>query len=136
MELREACLRQDGIGHAAVARAGVAVDVARPLEAVQEARDSGRGQDQLLGEVDPAHPPLLGPGQVEETLVVVDRKAVIGHEAGIHGPGGGRVPPHQADKGIDGRPLLSQYLTRQSSSCTVPCEVNYTPLKEDWKWQF
>jgi hypothetical protein len=127
---------EHGVGHAPVGRAVRPVDPALPLEPVEEPGHARGGEDQLLGQVDAPQTAVLGPGEEEEALEVVDRQPVVGDELGVHRPRCRRLAPEQVDPGLDRRCLLSQYLTRQSSLATIACVINYSALKEEWKWQF
>src|SRR5438876_1169080 len=86
LQLRPAGRCQDGVGNSAVARAGGPFHEAGPLEPVEETGHARGGEQELLGQVDPSHPALLGPGEVEKSLVVVDRQPVLCDELGAQLP--------------------------------------------------
>ena len=74
------------VGEHRVGDAGVAVALALrthavALEPVEQPRDARGGEQQPLGEVDAAQRAVLGVGEVEQRLVVVDRQAVVGDAA-------------------------------------------------------
>ena len=58
--------------------ARVALDEAAALEAVEQPRDPGGGEDDLLGEVDAPHTPVGRAREPKQHLEVADREAVIG----------------------------------------------------------
>jgi len=68
---------QRGVRDARVRSARLLADVACALEPFEEARDAGGGQHDLLGEVDAAHPAVVGVREVQQHLVVVQRQVVL-----------------------------------------------------------
>src|SRR5439155_994202 len=100
-----------------VGRTGALLDPARALEAVEEARDPGRCQEDLLGEVDPAQRTLLRPREVEQHLVVVEREPVLGDELRVQLTGERGVAAEVAHPRR--KCLIRQYLTTQCSPAKV-----------------
>jgi hypothetical protein len=75
-QLLVAIVREDGVRYPGVALATCARDVPGSLEAVEQARDSGRRQQNALGEVDTAEAPVRRVGEAKQDLVVVQSQAV------------------------------------------------------------
>jgi polyisoprenoid-binding protein YceI len=115
-KLRLAFVGQLGVGDTGVAGARRSLDVARALGPVEQARDSGCGQEDALREVDAAQPPALRAREVKQHLVVVEGKAVLRDELAVEAPRRGGVRAQQPDPGCDLRGdalrcLRAQYLT-------------------------
>ena len=71
------------------------------LQAVQEPCHARGGEEQHAGKVHSPHPALVGPGEVEQRLVVVDRQTVLELELRAHGAGRGGVAPYEPDPGLE-----------------------------------
>jgi len=76
-QLLASLVGQRRVGDARVRRTRLLAHVPGALEPFEEPRDAGRREHDSLGEVDAAHPAVLGVRQVEQHLVVVQRQVML-----------------------------------------------------------
>ena len=122
LELHDAGVGQDGVGHARVGLAARLVDPAGALEPVEQPRDAGRRQEHRPREVDAAHAPVRGVVELDEDVEVAERQPVLrlepGRELARHRRVGTQEPRPGREPGL-GQRLCGQYLTRQSFSGNI-----------------
>src|SRR5215471_7352921 len=117
-DLVEPGFGEHGLDDAPIACASRTLDEAALLESVEETSDPRGGEEHLVGEVDAAHPPFVGPRQPQQHLVVAQREAVVCGQLRAETPRRSRVRPNERREGTSGS-LLDQYLTTHFLWCKL-----------------